>query len=206
MLRYKLILGSQSPRRKELLGALKIPFQIKVSPGEEPGIECAEKPEDYVLRVAQHKANFLLNDLSQGELLLTSDTIVVLDSKVLGKPKSKDEAKSMLSSMSARSHDVLSSLFMRDKKKVLIKKFLRTRVTFKKLSALDIESYLSLGTYADKAGSYGIQDEASKFVESIEGSLNNVIGLPVGLLVSELERVFGCDWRKVFIDTTDEFR
>ena len=170
-----LILASQSPRRKELLGKLNIPFTVRVADIDE-AMDPAGLPETEVARVSQKKA--LAVERTPEDVVIAADTIVVLDELVLGKPRDKADAKRMLRALSGRTHQVMTGLAVlwgQDTEVVTEV----TKVHFRPLSEAEIDRYIESGEPMDKAGSYGIQGGASAFVSGIEGDYFNVVGLPV---------------------------
>lgn len=178
---YQLILASTSPRRKELLQQVGVEFtQISVDIDE--SIKPDESPEQYVLRLAAEKsaAGFTQLDAQQQQncLVLSADTTVVCDGHILAKPVDLEDAKRILRQLSARQHYVLTAvgLHSRDKNR---QQLVSTQVRFRALSDAEIEAYWRTGEPQDKAGSYGIQGFAAVFVESIQGSYSNVVGLPL---------------------------
>jgi septum formation protein len=172
----KLILGSASPRRRELLAPH---FQLVVRPANiDESVRVGEKPLQYVRRIAREKFKALSLKF-KGESLLTADTVVILGRDVLGKPTSRQDAKQMLGRLSGREHRVTTAVCLRwgaSKEKLFT---YSTRVLFRKISEQEIEAYLKSGEWKGKAGSYAIQGQAQSFVASIHGSLTNVIGLPL---------------------------
>lgn len=185
---FKLILGSASPRRKELLLALGYNFEIQTQAGEEdypPSLRHHEIT-DYL---AIKKARELTSGLSASELLLTADTIVWQDQSVLGKPKNLDEARDTLIQLSGKWHEVITSVcfttptFSKVYHEV-------TRVQFGVLTLSVINNYLESGNPLDKAGAYGIQEWIGLVgVTSIEGSYTNVVGLPTALVYNTLQNL-----------------
>lgn len=175
---FQLILGSQSPRRKELLSALDIPFEIRVSHVEEvypPDLPREEVPE----YLANIKLQHLLNDSIEGELFVCSDTIVLLNGKIFEKAATKQEAAQMLGELSNNTHTVITSVAMGTKRKQVIFSD-ETKVTFKTLTDEEIEYYLENYQPYDKAGSYGVQEWIGMVaITKMEGSFYTVMGLPV---------------------------
>ena len=180
-----IILASASPRRKELLSSLGYTYKIICAHIDEEEIQNKfSTPEDIVRSLAFHKARavFLNN---QENLVIGADTVVVHQGKILGKPDSKEEAFEMLKSLSGKAHLVYTGVALLSKEKEEVF-FCKTTVNFKELTDSEINTYIESGSPFDKAGSYGIQD--SGFVQSIEGSYNNVVGLPTESLKEALER------------------
>ena len=174
-----LILASQSPRRKELLGYITENFTVRVSEAEET-TDPALSPEETVKALAVLKGE-VVSTAYPDDVIISADTIVVLDDKILGKPHSRDEAFRMLSSLSGRSHTVFTGVCVicGDKKLCFAE---RTEVIFCDLSEEDINAYIETGEPFDKAGGYGIQGRGSVMISSITGDYYNVMGLPVARL------------------------
>lgn len=181
----KVILASQSPRRRELMGMFRIPFAVQAAEIDEsmnPGRPACEE----VSRVARQKAMAIPGDDST--LIVAADTIVVLDGKVMGKPKNEAQARQMLCSLSGRQHEVMTGLALRLGDRVISCTEV-TEVQFRSLSFREIDAYIATGEPMDKAGAYGIQGGAALFVEGIRGDYYNVMGLPVcrlGRLLAQL--------------------
>ena len=209
---YSLILASNSPRRKELLGWLDIPFQVIGSNIEEHSEE--ENPKDFAIDLAVQKGEAVWADLneSHGEypFVVSSDTIVVLGKRIYGKPETREDAKEMLLSLSAKEHKVITSVFMKARSvktnEIISSKFaIETDVTFSEVSEDILDPYLDSEESMDKAGAYGIQGKGLVFVESLKGSYSNVVGFPLAeyleemrLLVCEGDLSKKLDWRSYF--------
>ncbi len=175
-----LFLASQSPRRKEILKKLKIPFRV-VDSGYEETFPKGVSPRDLVLRHAIGKAKAAAVKARVG-LVLGADTLVARKGKILGKPKDLNDARKTLLFLSGKSHEVYTGVAIADLATKKIRSgVMKTKVYFKKLSAAAIESYLRRVKVLDKAGSYGIQEKPS-IVKKIEGSYSNVVGLPEELV------------------------
>ncbi len=169
-----LILASASPRRQEILHNAAIPFETRPAEVDESH-RRGESARDYVLRLAEAKARAVAQP---GETVLGADTVVVVEGRILGKPADPDEAKLMLRLLSGRRHDVLTGVCVLHAGEC--RTFVElTAVTFSSLSNQEVEAYVDSGEPLDKAGAYGIQGLASKFVERIEGCYFNVVGLPI---------------------------
>ncbi|MCX6619825.1 MAG: Maf family protein [Acidobacteria bacterium] len=177
-LRRKLVLASQSPRRRELLERAGFEFTIRVAGVEERRLD-GEAPDEYVQRLARAKAEAI--ELSEGEVALGADTIVVVDGQVLEKPIDPADARRMLEMLSGRAHRVMTGICLYGAG-VLVSDLETTTVVFSRLSAGEIARYVASGEPMDKAGAYAIQGLASKFIERIEGCYSNVVGLPVALV------------------------
>ena len=172
----ELILASNSPRRKELLKTAGFEFLIKQSDYEENSF-CLD-PIETALTFALGKAKAVFNSLlDKDKVVLGADTVVYLNGKILGKPKSIDDAVNTLKSLSGKTHTVVTGYAIITKDKTVCD-YCKTLVTFNNLSEETIKKYIDSGLYKGKAGSYGIQD-GFNLVEKHEGSLSNVIGLPI---------------------------
>lgn len=183
----KLILASTSPRRKEILRKERIEFEILIPDNIEKD-ELFGDPVSHVLELSRKKAESVAKKVENG-LVLGADTIVVLDDKILGKPKDKKEAKSILKSLSGRYHKVYTGITLIHKKSGKTESdYGCTKVKFNQLKKEDILKYIATGEPLDKAGAYGIQGMGSFLVENIEGDLDNVIGLPLKKLKKLLEK------------------
>ena len=186
----KLILASGSPRRADLLRQLGLSFSVVV-----PSVdEMPRRNEDslkYVERMAKDKNAEIRKRLDSVDLVLSADTVVVYQSRILGKPKSKTEGLSMLRLLSERTHKVITgvALTTRTQKKFC---FVETKVKFRRLSDHEIQAYWMTKEPKDKAGSYGIQGLGALFVSRIEGSYSNVVGLPL-METGELLKQSGVD-------------
>ena len=191
-----LILASSSPRRAMLLRKGGYPFEaVKVSVSEE--LPEGMRPETGVRELAVRKAQAGLTYwLAQGgdiqDVIMGADTMVVLDARILGKPETQAEAEEMLLSLSGRTHVVLTGVALISGSGRLVSDVVETVVRFHQLGVDDIKAYVAGGEAMDKAGAYGIQGDAGKFVEYVEGSLTNVIGLPMEYL-SECLRAWGIE-------------
>jgi septum formation protein len=172
-----LILASASPRRAELLRAAGIPFTIRVADIDETQLP-GETPSAYVLRLAQEKAQAVAQP---GELVLGADTTVVIGETIAGKPEDAADARRMLRLLSGAWHEVLTAVALVKDAQVRADLAV-TRVKFAPLSEHEIEWYIATQEPFDKAGAYGIQGYASRFIERIEGNYANVVGLPVQLV------------------------
>ena len=179
-----LILASQSPRRSEILRQAGIPFAIRPANVDE-SIRPAEPPEEYVKRVAHEKAAAV--EAGPADIVLGADTIVVIDGEILGKPRDAADAIRMLESLAGREHQVLTGICLRSGEESLCDCAV-TRVWFAPLSQREIEQYVATGEPMDKAGAYAIQGLAARFIERIDGSYANVVGLPIELVSEHLRK------------------
>ncbi len=180
-----IILGSGSPRRKTILEGIFGDVQI-VLPSVDESLLENENATDYTCRITNLKMDAVLSglNLSDKSCVITSDTIVSIDGKILGKPASEDEAVSMLSLLSGKEHFVLTGLCVVLKYGIKTNRHYnceKTSVKFKILSDEIIKKYLNLVNYSDKAGSYAIQDHGDLLVDEVNGSMTNVIGFPLSL-------------------------
>jgi septum formation protein len=181
------VLASSSPQRKEILGKLGIDFEVMV-----PGVDelSGGDPEAEVVENARMKARAVA--AGPGALVIGCDTDVALDGKALGKPKDEVEAREYLERMSGRAHQVLSGLVVLHDGEEL-SGLERTEVVFKRLSEAERERYARFGEWRGRSGGYAIQTLGSTLVERVEGSVSNVVGLPVGLLAELAPLLFECD-------------
>ena len=185
----RFILASNSPRRRELLESAG--FEFDVIPSTVPE-QCApgEVPEAFVCRLATTKALQVATGAPHGSLVLGADTAVVVDAEILGKPADAEDAARMLRRLSGRSHRVLTGVSVVEAPdRIRGVEHSSTEVWFRALDETEIRDYVASGEPRDKAGAYGIQGIASRFVTRIDGSYSNVVGLPVSL-VDQLLRPF----------------
>ncbi len=185
--KYKIILGSNSPRRKELLSGLDIKFNVKVIPGLEENYPETLDPQEIPVFLSKQKAEAYLSSLDDTMLLITADTIVWNGNAVIGKPKNRAEAIQMLRSLSGHEHHVVTGVCLTTTKKQLTFSVISS-VRFASLNDEEIIYYVDKYKPFDKAGAYGIQEWIGYVgVESISGSFYNVMGLPVQRLYQELK-------------------
>ncbi|MDY8095964.1 Maf family protein [Paenibacillus polymyxa] len=189
----RIILASTSPRRKELLAFLRLPFEVVPSHADESTPE-SWTPQQIVETLAARKAQTVVNTVTQSKeagLVIGSDTIVVLDGSVLGKPADHADAVRMLTALQGRTHRVYTGVacIHTGTGEVLVR-HRQTEVTMKPLSQEQIVAYVNTGEPSDKAGAYGIQGMGATLVESIQGCYFNVVGLPLSLL-SDMLSDFG---------------
>ena len=174
----KLYLASSSPRRAELLQQLHLDFEVILSPIEETGLP-KESPQSFVLRMAVEKAFAGYNKVPGNQIwVIGSDTAVLVNQKLLGKPKNEVDGLRMLKLLSGRTHQVLSAVAVLTDGEVF-SALNTTQVTFKKLSDLEMQTYWQTGEPKDKAGGYAIQGLGAQFIEKIDGSYSGVMGLPL---------------------------
>ena len=184
-----IFLASKSPRRRKLLNQLNLKFEV-LSVQIDESRNGRETPVMMVRRLAEEKLSAAKTKIKNG-IIITADTIVVLDSEVLGKPGSRSEAKKMLSKLSGRTHIVYTGFSLyNSKNNRTITDYEKTLVTFRELGKKEIDDYVDTGSPMDKAGSYGIQDDfGAVFVKKINGDYYNVVGLPLAKLYSNLLKV-----------------
>lgn len=180
----KLILASGSPRRKELLSLLNIPFDVIVSDFEE-SIDESKPLEKEIERLSYGKAKTVF-DLHNDSIVIGSDTIVTIDNKVLGKPKTVDKAMEMLKEIQGREHVVITGVTIMSKDK--IETFhTSSKVYFNPMDEKEIEEYANTKEPLDKAGAYAIQGIGSKYINKIDGDYYSIMGLPVSELYTRLK-------------------
>ncbi|HEV2103674.1 MAG TPA: Maf family protein [Candidatus Acidoferrum sp.] len=183
----KLILASSSPRRAEILANAGLPFTVLSSAVDEsphPG----ETPAALVQRLANAKADLVTARAVGPAIVVGADTIVVLDDKILGKPRSSDEARHMLQQLSGRTHSVLTGVAMVRLPDGERRQFTEsTLVHFRPVTQEEISSYLATEEPHDKAGAYAIQGQAGRYIPRIEGCYFNVVGLPLSRVLTELQ-------------------
>ena len=185
----KIILASASPRRKELLAGLDIEFEVRLLPGIDESYPANLPTGKIAEYIACEKAAAYNGEIGDDEVLLTADTIVVVDDKVLGKPVDADDARRMLSMISGKTHQVITGVCLSTREKTHSFS-VETDVTFKILENDEIDYYIENYKPFDKAGAYGIQEWIGYIgVESIKGSYFNVMGLPVQRIYKELKNV-----------------
>lgn len=184
----RIILGSNSPRRRELLAGLGIDFTVDTGnsfiESAEPGTDAHQVPVDMSLG----KSHGFHRPLEDDEILITADTVVIIDGRVLGKPHSREEAEEMLHTLSGRTHEVVTAVTIRDKRGE--KCFsVSSIVEFCRLEDWEIDSYIDNFKPYDKAGAYGVQEWIGYVgISRIEGSFYNVMGLPVHRIWQELKK------------------
>lgn len=194
----KVILGSASPRRRELLAQIGARFEVRTSGREE--VYHSTVPEEIVRELAIMKAENVAEDLAdeQGRtpedtIVIGADTIVVLDGKILGKPKDEKDAADMIGALQGRSHEVYTGVAILDygargKKNVSVRA-VGTKVYVNSMDEAEISAYIATGEPMDKAGAYGIQGRFAAYIDRIEGDYYNVVGLPVSYVYQALKRL-----------------
>ena len=184
---YNFILGSNSPRRKEILKEIGLEFSIYPSNIDENFNKEIEL-KDIPVFLAEKKANALKNKLKENDILITADTIVIYNNVLLSKPENTYQAKEMLEKLSGKSHKVITGVCLLSKNNKSIFSC-ETIVTFNDLNKFEIEFYVNKYKPFDKAGSYGIQEWIGLIgVKKIEGSYTNVVGLPASMVYTELKK------------------
>ena len=183
-----LVLASASPRRAELLSSAGIPFTVATADIDETPLPD-ESAADYVVRVAGAKASAVWGNCRQsGSVVLAADTAVVVGGQILGKPSNREAAKSMLKSLSDRVHRVMTGVVVRAPAREIVELAV-TRVHVLPLSDAEIDWYLETGEHEGKAGGYAIQGRAARFIDWIDGSWSNVVGLPLATVHRMLKAV-----------------
>ena len=178
----RLILASTSPRRRELLALLGVPFEVVASAYNEDALSPLDlSPQEYVLTLARGKASEVAARYGEEKLIIGADTTVVLDGDFLNKPVDDADATRMLRALSGRTHQVYTGLCLIHGSTVLTN-YAVTDVTFDTLTDTVIAAYVATGEPRDKAGAYGIQGKALSFIPGVQGDYFNVVGLPLFLL------------------------
>jgi septum formation protein len=185
---YRIILASNSPRRKELLSGIGVKYEFRMLPDIDESYPETVSADEVAGYLAEKKASAYLPELNDDELLITADTVVLLDSIVIGKPSDEADAIRMLQLLSGKTHKVITGVCLTSKKKQVV--FSDTAyVTFGELSREEISYYVSNYKPYDKAGAYGVQEWIGYVaVEKIEGSYFNVMGLPIFKVYNELKQ------------------
>jgi septum formation protein len=194
--KLKLILASASPRRFELLGHLKIPFEVKTF--NVPEISHNPDPKGFAQEIAYIKGKIVVDDLitnqpDENYFVISADTIVCLDNKIYGKPKNTDEARTFLKELSGKTHSVFTAVCGLCYFRGQLSSFSfvdESKVTFNQLDSRLMETYLLTGDSLDKAGAYGIQGPSLTFISNVEGSYSNVVGFPLSRFIQETEAFF----------------
>lgn len=194
----KIILGSASPRRRELLSQIGVSFEVRTSGREE--IYHSAIPEEIVRELALMKAENVAGDLTDEQneapndtIVIGADTIVVLDGKILGKPVDEKDAADMIGALQGRSHEVYTGVAILDydaqgEKNVSVHA-VGTKVYVNPMDEAEISAYIDTGEPMDKAGAYGIQGRFAAYIDRIEGDYYNVVGLPVSYVYQALKRI-----------------
>lgn len=184
--KYKIVLASKSPRRSEILKNAGFDFIVRVQDADET-LPDGISPEEAVVYLAKVKAQAV--ERNENELILGADTVVVSDGKILGKPSSKNDAFEMLKNLSGKVHSVYTGVCAVTENEI-ISFYEKTDVEFQNLSDSEILEYISTEEPFDKAGSYGIQGLASKYIKGINGDYFNVVGLPISKIYEKILKNF----------------
>jgi septum formation protein len=190
--KIKFVLASASPRRKELIGHLKVPFEIMTL--NVPEESTSTNPINFCLDIAKVKGEAVYSKLrsekSEALFVVSSDTIVCLGEKIYGKPKNRDEAHTYLMELSGKTHSVFTAVFVHYYNSGIEETFgfvEESKVTFNTITPAIMERYLDTGDSLDKAGAYGIQGPSLTFISRVEGDYANVVGFPLSRFVMEAE-------------------
>jgi len=185
--KYRIILASNSPRRKELLIGLDIPFEVRLIPDIDESFPQDLPPSEIPVYIARKKADAYRFSIRKNELIITADTVVIIDNKVINKPKDRDDAIRMLRLLSGRAHEVITGVVMTAPEKQVVFAD-HSIVDFAVLEDEEIIYYVDTFQPFDKAGAYGIQEWIGFVgVQGIRGSFYNVMGLPIQRLYQELK-------------------
>jgi len=184
----KIILGSKSPRRRELLTQMGYKFSTEPIEIDE-AVASYENVRDYVRQIAARKGR-IISQKHPDDLVICADTIVALGETIFEKPKDQEDARRMIKALAGRSHDVFTAVFLKleEQEKTFI---VRTRVEIDSMTDDEIEAYVSTDEPYDKAGAYAIQGQFGKYIKGIRGDYYNVMGLPICRLHREIEKFFG---------------
>ena len=193
--RKKIVLASASPRRQELMKLLNMEFEVKTS--EEEEIYQSTRPEEIVKELARQKAGNVAKHC-KNSWVIGADTVVVVDGEILGKPKTTEEAVSMISRLQGRSHQVYTGVAILETGEHPAREFLerdthveQTDVTVWSMTEEEIREYVASGEPMDKAGGYGIQGAFAVYVEGIKGDYYNVVGFPIAYVVHKMKELLG---------------
>ena len=193
--RKKIVLASASPRRQELMKLLNMEFEVKTS--DEDEIYHSTQPEEIVKELARQKAGNVAKHC-KNSWVIGSDTVVVIDGEILGKPKTKEEAVSMISRLQGRSHQVYTGVAIletgEDPERECLERDIhmeQTDVTVWSMTEEEIREYVATGEPMDKAGGYGIQGAFAVYVEGIKGDYYNVVGFPIAYVAHKMKELAG---------------
>jgi septum formation protein len=184
-----LVLGSGSPRRRELLTRMGIPLTVVRPSGVDEGLRSGEDPDRYLERVVAAKASATAAAVDDPPAILVADTVVLLDGEILVKPADDRESADMIRRLSGRAHTVATRYALSAASGQSHVETVRTQVWFRRLGEAQIERYVASGEGRDKAGAYGIQGIGAMLVERIEGDYANVVGLPICAVIQAMERL-----------------
>ena len=186
--KYNIVLASNSPRRKELLSGLGIPFEVRIIPDIDESFPQEMPPAEVPCYIARKKADAYRMTIHENELILTADTVVILDGRIIEKPVDRNEAIRMLHLLSGRTHEVITSVVLTTLEKQ-VEFAVQSTVDFAELENAEIIHYVDTFQPYDKAGAYGIQERIGYIgVQGISGSFYNVMGLPIQRLYRELKK------------------
>lgn len=186
--KYKIVLASNSPRRRELLSGLGLDFEVRIIPGIDESYPASLNADDVAVYIAEKKAKAYVSSMADNELIITADTIVWTFHEILGKPSTREEAVSMLHTLSDHAHEVVTGVCLITKDRS-VSFSVSSAVSFAKLSVEEIQYYVDTYNPLDKAGAYGIQEWIGYVgVEAINGSFYNVMGLPIQRVYQELKK------------------
>ena len=184
-----IILASRSPRRSEILKAAGIPFEVICADADETPVKSVTAAE-LTMGLASRKLRAVCGKVGDGRLILAADTVVCRNGEVFGKPKDESDAERMLTLLSDGWHEVYTGIAMQKNGKLVID-YDVTHVRMRKIGKAEIKAYIASGEPADKAGSYAVQELGSIFVQRLDGSFHNVVGLPICLVCEHLYDDFG---------------
>ena len=185
----KIILASKSPRRREILETMGVEFETDVADVDE-SVSGELSPVEAVCEISKRKAKKVAERHTDDEIVISADTVVVIDGKIIGKPKDKEDAFNIIKSLSGRTHEVYTGFTVCGKGRTKTD-FEVTKVHFKELCDDDIRRYVATGEPMDKAGAYGIQQKGNLFVEYIHGDYYNVVGFPISKICVTIKELFG---------------
>lgn len=188
----KFVLASKSPRRREILSGIGMDFSVMESDVDESQVPKDLEPKLYVQELAMLKSTDVASKSEKKSIVIGADTVVVNDMGILGKPSDFDEAFSMLSSFSGKSHKVISGISVTESDTMTtVTDYCETEVFFSKMTNDEISNYITTYKPYDKAGAYGIQEYGGVFIDRINGDFYNVVGLPLSKLYRLLKKEFG---------------
>lgn len=186
----KVILASKSPRRKEILETMGVDFEIDVAEVDE-SVSDSLTPVEAVCEISKRKADAVLERHKEGGcIIISADTVVVIDGRIIGKPKNEEDAFDIIKSLSGRTHEVYSGFTVCSSDKSGTD-FEVTQVHFRELCDDEIRRYIATGECMDKAGAYGIQQKGNLFVQYIHGDYYNVVGFPISKICVTIKELFG---------------
>ncbi|MBN2899455.1 MAG: septum formation protein Maf [Clostridia bacterium] len=186
----KIYLASKSPRRREILDTMGMDYEVVEGDCPEK-VNPWERPDQVVMSIALQKGLSAAEKFNKGELIISADTVVVSEGKILGKPKDAEDARAMLRSLSGKTHQVMTGFSIIEAgQHMKMVDYVVTEVTFKDYDDQVVNWYIESGEPFDKAGAYGIQGKGALLVENIRGDYLNVVGFPISRIVDTLERYF----------------